>query len=239
MLFVRVVSRSGLVYCTASLRWYSWWIGISEYGWGTKVIFLFRHTPFFDNRVELAMENDFFLCLPFRFITTNIRNELDYSPQTIYWLGGKFESNKHLKWNDGSNISYKVNWVKSYYKLYISCNIVYVVWFMCYVFRDGFKVNAMLRKHRKKLCASVYNGKYRVHRCYHLAYFGLLIIVHDSVVTYANAEIKITLINILRIRQLSVAKVLALLHHQVSVGTHTHTFWNNSISLMTFYSEYM
>lgn len=45
-----------------------------------------------------------------RFITTNIRNELDYSPQTIYWLGGKFESNKHLKWNDGSNITYKVNY---------------------------------------------------------------------------------------------------------------------------------
>ncbi|XP_031632855.1 uncharacterized protein LOC116346788 isoform X2 [Contarinia nasturtii] len=46
-----------------------------------------------------------------RFITTNIRNELDYSPQTIYWLGGKFESNKHLKWNDGSNITYK-GWIQ-------------------------------------------------------------------------------------------------------------------------------
>ncbi|XP_055323439.1 uncharacterized protein LOC129578625 isoform X2 [Sitodiplosis mosellana] len=46
-----------------------------------------------------------------RFITTNIRNELDYSPQTIYWLGGKFESNKHLKWNDGSNLTYK-GWIQ-------------------------------------------------------------------------------------------------------------------------------
>lgn len=45
----------------------------------------------------------------FRFITTNIRNELDYSPQTIYWLGGRFESNKYLKWNDGSNITFKVS----------------------------------------------------------------------------------------------------------------------------------
>lgn len=53
----------------------------------------------------MTESDDFFFS---RFITTNIRNELDYSPQTIYWLGGKFESNKHLKWNDGSNLTYKV-----------------------------------------------------------------------------------------------------------------------------------
>lgn len=48
-----------------------------------------------------------------RFIITSLRNELDYSPQTIYWLGGKMESNKHLKWIDGSNITYKVSLVSS------------------------------------------------------------------------------------------------------------------------------
>lgn len=48
-----------------------------------------------------------------RFIITSLRNELDYSPQTIYWLGGKLESNKHLKWIDGSNITYKVSLVPS------------------------------------------------------------------------------------------------------------------------------
>lgn len=47
-----------------------------------------------------------------RFIVTNLRNELDYSPQTIYWLGGKLEANKYLKWIDGSNITYKVSFLQ-------------------------------------------------------------------------------------------------------------------------------
>lgn len=46
-----------------------------------------------------------------RFIITSLRNELDYSPQTIYWLGGRLESNKYLKWIDGSNITYKASFV--------------------------------------------------------------------------------------------------------------------------------
>lgn len=52
---------------------------------------------------------DIWLFLYFsRFITMMIRNDLNYSPQTIYWLGGTIAPNKHLKWNDGSNVTYQV-----------------------------------------------------------------------------------------------------------------------------------
>lgn len=134
------------------------------------------------------------LLFPFissRFITTNIRNELDYSPQTIYWLGGKFESNKHLKWNDGSNVTYKVC-------AYFTNNVIIKIkmtFLRLFVYnnekkRVGFKGSVMLRKHQKKRCVSVCNGKYRVRQCCRLAYFGHRIIAQNSVAMCASARIK-------------------------------------------------
>lgn len=98
LLFVCILSRSRLAYRPANLQWDPRWIGISHNSRRTKVNS--------NNKLKLSSTHWFVsIC---RFITTNIRNELDYSPQTIYWLGARFESNKHLKWNDGSNITYKV-----------------------------------------------------------------------------------------------------------------------------------
>lgn len=39
---------------------------------------------------------------------TSIRNQLDYSPQAIYWIGGQMVDNE-FKWLDGTNITFKVN----------------------------------------------------------------------------------------------------------------------------------
>lgn len=131
MLSVCIVSRSGLVYGPTSLCRDSWWISIGSHSRRAKVhhpmhysILSILRDKFYEfDRAKLIGWYFFVLfcalslslsiagCIyATRFITTNIRNELDYSPQTIYWLGGKFESNKHLKWNDGSNITYKVWW---------------------------------------------------------------------------------------------------------------------------------
>lgn len=42
-----------------------------------------------------------------RFVVTSIRNQLDYSPQAIYWIGGQIVDNE-FKWLDGADITFKV-----------------------------------------------------------------------------------------------------------------------------------
>lgn len=44
----------------------------------------------------------------FRFITSNIRNQIDYSPQLIYWLGAELEKNGQFEWTDDSRMSFQV-----------------------------------------------------------------------------------------------------------------------------------
>lgn len=69
------------------------------------------------------------------------------------------------------------------------CFMHMLIFEYAYLKRDGFKVNVMLKKHQKKLCASVYSGKFHPHQCYRLAYFGPLIIAQDLAVTFANEKI--------------------------------------------------
>ncbi|XP_065365478.1 uncharacterized protein LOC135958499 [Calliphora vicina] len=42
-----------------------------------------------------------------RFITSNIRNQIDYSPQLIYWLGAELEKNGQFEWTDDSKMSFQ------------------------------------------------------------------------------------------------------------------------------------
>ncbi|XP_059222708.1 uncharacterized protein LOC106084839 isoform X3 [Stomoxys calcitrans] len=42
-----------------------------------------------------------------RFITSNIRNQIDYSPQLIYWLGAELEKNLQFEWTDGSKMIFQ------------------------------------------------------------------------------------------------------------------------------------
>ncbi|KAM7348381.1 uncharacterized protein ACRADG_007714 isoform 6-T15 [Cochliomyia hominivorax] len=42
-----------------------------------------------------------------RFITSNIRNQIDYSPQLIYWLGAELEKNGQFEWTDDSRMSFQ------------------------------------------------------------------------------------------------------------------------------------
>ncbi|XP_055685615.1 uncharacterized protein LOC129791455 isoform X2 [Lutzomyia longipalpis] len=42
-----------------------------------------------------------------RFITSSIRNEMDYSPRAVYWLGAELTKNGNFVWSDGSNITFQ------------------------------------------------------------------------------------------------------------------------------------
>ncbi|XP_055617633.1 uncharacterized protein LOC129762992 isoform X3 [Toxorhynchites rutilus septentrionalis] len=42
-----------------------------------------------------------------RFITTNIRNNLDYTPRALYWLGGELSETAHFEWSDGAKLSFE------------------------------------------------------------------------------------------------------------------------------------
>ncbi|KAJ6638368.1 Galactose-specific lectin nattectin, partial [Pseudolycoriella hygida] len=42
-----------------------------------------------------------------RFISANIRNQMDYTPQAIYWLGGELSQNKEFEWTDGSAMTFQ------------------------------------------------------------------------------------------------------------------------------------
>lgn len=82
-----------------------------------------------------------------------------FSSTSVYWLGGRFESNKHLKWNDGSNITFKVeHMVHILFYFIFAINIVNVNVCVCVLTsnRDGYKVSDMPRKLRRKHYVSVY-----------------------------------------------------------------------------------
>ncbi|XP_073829879.1 uncharacterized protein isoform X3 [Musca autumnalis] len=42
-----------------------------------------------------------------RFITSNIRNQIDYSPQLIYWLGAELEKNRQFEWTDDTAMTFQ------------------------------------------------------------------------------------------------------------------------------------
>uniref|UniRef100_A0A1B0GQ85 Uncharacterized protein n=1 Tax=Phlebotomus papatasi TaxID=29031 RepID=A0A1B0GQ85_PHLPP len=42
-----------------------------------------------------------------RFITSSIRNDMDYSPRGIYWLGGEVTQNGHVEWSDGMDLTFQ------------------------------------------------------------------------------------------------------------------------------------
>lgn len=44
-----------------------------------------------------------------RFISANIRNQNDYSPQLIYWLGAELEKHGHFEWTDDSKMNFQVS----------------------------------------------------------------------------------------------------------------------------------
>lgn len=61
-------------------------------------------------RILFSMQKTFLkkLNLLFRFITANIRNQMDYTPQAVYWLGGELSQNREFEWTDGSAMSFQV-----------------------------------------------------------------------------------------------------------------------------------
>ncbi|XP_059617745.1 uncharacterized protein LOC132262482 [Phlebotomus argentipes] len=42
-----------------------------------------------------------------RFITSSIRNDMDYSPRGIYWLGGEITKSGNLEWSDGTDLTFQ------------------------------------------------------------------------------------------------------------------------------------
>ncbi|KAL9879695.1 uncharacterized protein ACN2A1_011533 isoform 3-T22 [Glossina fuscipes fuscipes] len=42
-----------------------------------------------------------------RFITSNIRNQIDYSPQLIYWLGAELEKSGQFEWTDDTKMNFQ------------------------------------------------------------------------------------------------------------------------------------
>lgn len=66
-----------------------------------------------------------------RFITSNIRNQIDYSPQLIYWLGAELEKNGQFEWTDDSRMSFQVCCnTKTVYKK----KTCYFLDFLCFLF---------------------------------------------------------------------------------------------------------
>lgn len=53
-----------------------------------------------------------------RFITTNIRNNVDYSPRALYWLGGELAENREYEWTDGTGMSFQVSELLVYFKFF-------------------------------------------------------------------------------------------------------------------------
>lgn len=43
-----------------------------------------------------------------RFITSNIRNSLDYTPRSLYWVGGEITNTGSLEWVDGVKLLFEV-----------------------------------------------------------------------------------------------------------------------------------
>ncbi|KFB42558.1 AGAP000443-PA-like protein [Anopheles sinensis] len=43
-----------------------------------------------------------------RFITSNIRNSIDYTPRSLYWVGGEITTNGNLEWVDGVKLLFEV-----------------------------------------------------------------------------------------------------------------------------------
>ncbi|XP_053678642.1 uncharacterized protein LOC128729018 [Anopheles nili] len=42
-----------------------------------------------------------------RFITSNIRNSIDYTPRSLYWVGGEITTNGNLEWVDGVKLLFE------------------------------------------------------------------------------------------------------------------------------------
>lgn len=81
-------------------------------------------------------------------------------------MGGRFESNKHLKWNDGSNITFKVGNYGLHVMFFAINSRQRVNMCVCLLFwrksnRDGYKVSDTRRKLRRRhyvsVCRYVFN----------------------------------------------------------------------------------
>jgi hypothetical protein len=44
-----------------------------------------------------------------RFVTANVRNHVDYTPRSFYWLGGELSQNFGFEWTDGTAMAFQVN----------------------------------------------------------------------------------------------------------------------------------
>ena len=74
---------------------------------GRRLFLLKRNIDKLNTLVKIwkKIDRTFFL---YRFVIGNIRNQLDYSPQAIYWLGCELSQNKEFEWVDGTEMLYKV-----------------------------------------------------------------------------------------------------------------------------------
>lgn len=82
--------------CTRSLTWNPSW----SFTW---------------NLIELTSMKIYFYLYSWpvatlkRFITSSIRNQADYSPQLVYWLGGELANNRQFEWTDDTRMRFQVN----------------------------------------------------------------------------------------------------------------------------------
>lgn len=51
-----------------------------------------------------------------RFIISNIRNNMDYSQRSFYWLGAEYSKNSDFEWTDGSKMSF-TGWLPGHEKI--------------------------------------------------------------------------------------------------------------------------
>lgn len=113
----------------------------------------------------------------------NIRNQMDYSPHAIYWLGGELAQNKEFEWVDGSPMSYMV-------KIYIYILLCYKVKKKYQIFRVGYQAKILLIICLLNQHVLAYNGKHHPHLCYHLVYIGHHNDVQNMVVMYVKVKNK-------------------------------------------------
>ncbi|ETN63746.1 hypothetical protein AND_004532 [Anopheles darlingi] len=53
-------------------------------------------------KAKISMENDTYI-----FITLNIRNSPDYTPRSLYWVGGEMTATGNLEWTDGAKLKFE------------------------------------------------------------------------------------------------------------------------------------
>lgn len=157
LLSLHILSRSGLVDGAASVSWYGCTTVVGVVlGWaqvGARESFY------------IPKACNFFVC---RFITSNIRNQIDYSPQLIYWLGAELEKSGQFEWTDDTRMSFQV-WKTDSLEIHILFQTDFTIFFFS---RAGYPVRVNSKNCLQTPYVWVCNGRCRQRQCYHRACIG-------------------------------------------------------------------